>query len=154
MPRDVSLSDSKCWNGGHEWVKRDNHASHLSFESVFNSCPQIRLIFFSLWMLVSLDPWSQLGNKSSRPEWWVWQAHNHDAKVVLPQASAPAGPEHGWKVADTRYQFFQSLRQISTECRPNIQDYSSYCRSLECEHGTIRVCQRNQGNERQASKAK
>ena len=20
-PRDVSLSDSKCWNGGHEWVK-------------------------------------------------------------------------------------------------------------------------------------
>ena len=23
MPRDVSLSDSKCWNGGHEWVKTD-----------------------------------------------------------------------------------------------------------------------------------
>ena len=22
IPRDVSLSDSKCWNGGHEWVKR------------------------------------------------------------------------------------------------------------------------------------
>ena len=22
MPRDVSLSDSKCWNGGHEWVER------------------------------------------------------------------------------------------------------------------------------------
>ena len=22
MPRDVSLSDSKCWNGGHEWVKK------------------------------------------------------------------------------------------------------------------------------------
>ena len=22
MPRDVGLSDSKCWNGGHEWVKR------------------------------------------------------------------------------------------------------------------------------------
>ena len=21
MPRDVSLSDRKCWNGGHEWVK-------------------------------------------------------------------------------------------------------------------------------------
>ena len=21
MPRDVSHSDSKCWNGGHEWVK-------------------------------------------------------------------------------------------------------------------------------------
>ena len=20
MPRDVSLSDSKCWNGGHAWV--------------------------------------------------------------------------------------------------------------------------------------
>ena len=20
MPRDVCLSDSKCWNGGHEWV--------------------------------------------------------------------------------------------------------------------------------------
>ena len=20
MPRDVSLSDRKCWNGGHEWV--------------------------------------------------------------------------------------------------------------------------------------
>ena len=22
MPRDVSLSDSTCWNGGHEWVKK------------------------------------------------------------------------------------------------------------------------------------
>ena len=22
MPRDVSLSDSKCWNGGHEYVNR------------------------------------------------------------------------------------------------------------------------------------
>ena len=21
MPRDVSFSDSKCWNGGHKWVK-------------------------------------------------------------------------------------------------------------------------------------
>ena len=21
MPWDVSLSDNKCWNGGHEWVK-------------------------------------------------------------------------------------------------------------------------------------
>ena len=21
MPRNISLSDSKCWNGGHEWVK-------------------------------------------------------------------------------------------------------------------------------------
>ena len=21
MPRDVSLSDSKCLNGGHEWIK-------------------------------------------------------------------------------------------------------------------------------------
>ena len=20
MPRDVSLSDSECWNGGHEWI--------------------------------------------------------------------------------------------------------------------------------------
>ena len=24
MPRDVSLSDRKCWNGGHEWVNK-NH---------------------------------------------------------------------------------------------------------------------------------
>ena len=23
MPRDVSLSDSKCFNGGHEWVKKN-----------------------------------------------------------------------------------------------------------------------------------
>ena len=23
MPRDVSLSDSKCWNGGHEWDIND-----------------------------------------------------------------------------------------------------------------------------------
>ena len=22
MPRDISLSDSKCWNGGHEWVNK------------------------------------------------------------------------------------------------------------------------------------
>ena len=25
MPRDVSLSDSKCLNGGHEWVNRQKH---------------------------------------------------------------------------------------------------------------------------------
>ena len=25
MPRDVSLSDSICWNGGHEWVKTLNN---------------------------------------------------------------------------------------------------------------------------------
>ena len=25
MPRDVSLSDSKCWNGGHEWVNPFSH---------------------------------------------------------------------------------------------------------------------------------
>ena len=24
MPRDVSLSDSKCLNGGHEWVKKQS----------------------------------------------------------------------------------------------------------------------------------
>ena len=29
MPRDVSLSDSKCWNGGDEWVKLLNKF-HLS----------------------------------------------------------------------------------------------------------------------------
>ena len=23
MPRDVSLSDSICWNGGHKWVNRN-----------------------------------------------------------------------------------------------------------------------------------
>ena len=23
IPRDVSLSDSKCWNGGQKWVKED-----------------------------------------------------------------------------------------------------------------------------------
>ena len=27
MPRDVSLSDSKCWNGGHEWVNRSYECS-------------------------------------------------------------------------------------------------------------------------------
>ena len=26
MPRDVSLSESKCWNGGHEWVKQGAHS--------------------------------------------------------------------------------------------------------------------------------
>ena len=29
MPRDVSLSDSKCWNGGHEWVKSLSVRAHL-----------------------------------------------------------------------------------------------------------------------------
>jgi len=36
MPRDISLSDSKCWNGGHEWVKGffariwpDSHANFI-----------------------------------------------------------------------------------------------------------------------------
>ena len=31
MPRDVSLSDSKCWNGGQEWVNVQNHG----FENVY-----------------------------------------------------------------------------------------------------------------------
>ena len=32
MPRDVSLSDSKCWNGGHEWVNvRANDGSRGIF---------------------------------------------------------------------------------------------------------------------------
>ena len=26
MPRDVSLSDSKCLNGGHEWVNEMTHS--------------------------------------------------------------------------------------------------------------------------------
>ena len=32
MPRDVSLSDSKCWNGGNEWVKSlpEIHVHHSS----------------------------------------------------------------------------------------------------------------------------
>ena len=29
MPRDVSLSDSKCWNGGQKWVKFDNKNSYI-----------------------------------------------------------------------------------------------------------------------------
>ena len=38
MPRDVSLSDSKCWYGGHEWVKKNsrcikNEEVHLQAES-------------------------------------------------------------------------------------------------------------------------
>ena len=33
MPTDVSLSDSKCWNGGHEWVLNRNARwlSHVNF---------------------------------------------------------------------------------------------------------------------------
>ena len=30
MPRDVSLSDSKCWNGGHEWVNNSCVYSQVS----------------------------------------------------------------------------------------------------------------------------
>ena len=28
MPRDVSLSDSKCWNGGHAWVNTSPEVEH------------------------------------------------------------------------------------------------------------------------------
>ena len=33
MPRDVSLSDSKCWNGGHEWVKMTRDDPKFRFGS-------------------------------------------------------------------------------------------------------------------------
>jgi len=33
MPRDVSLSDSKCLNGGHEWVNVDCHHHHRNTAS-------------------------------------------------------------------------------------------------------------------------
>ena len=51
MPRDVSLSDSKCWNGGHEWVIKGNivcssslsrmglHSREIISESCPSGCP-------------------------------------------------------------------------------------------------------------------
>ena len=30
MPRDVSLSDSKCWNGGQKWVKNGKEAGDVT----------------------------------------------------------------------------------------------------------------------------
>ena len=38
MPRDVSLSDSKCWNGGHEWV---NDPKLLDIEASIDSSPAL-----------------------------------------------------------------------------------------------------------------
>ena len=38
MPRDASLSDSKFWNGGHEWVKVEKKLCNLSrhdYEQLF-----------------------------------------------------------------------------------------------------------------------
>ena len=39
MARDVSLSDSKCWNGGHEWVNYSVHSyaykTHLLNLAIF-----------------------------------------------------------------------------------------------------------------------
>ena len=39
MPRDVSLSDSKCWNSGHEWVKGTGESKgiHLEGEGLFQA---------------------------------------------------------------------------------------------------------------------
>ena len=34
MPRDVSLSNSKCWNGGHEWVNNKNYDGDVQSDSV------------------------------------------------------------------------------------------------------------------------
>ena len=35
MPRDVSLSDSKCWNGGQKWVKRSNLSPRVLFSAQY-----------------------------------------------------------------------------------------------------------------------
>ena len=37
MPRDISFSDSKCWNGGHEWVKcSETYAQSYILSSGYN----------------------------------------------------------------------------------------------------------------------
>ena len=41
MPRDVSLSGSKCWNGGHEWV----NLITTNRTTVMTDCPLERLFF-------------------------------------------------------------------------------------------------------------
>ena len=42
MPRDVSLSDSKCWNGWHEWVKSNQ---------IWNDLTNFR-IYFSVFIYI------------------------------------------------------------------------------------------------------
>ena len=48
MPRDASLSDSKCWNGGHEWVKSKQRAFRVHFiilwKDLINSSSSIQFI--------------------------------------------------------------------------------------------------------------
>ena len=34
MPRDVSLSDSKCWNGGQKWVNQRKPHQHSIVEEL------------------------------------------------------------------------------------------------------------------------
>ena len=41
MPRNVSLSDSKCWNGGHEWVKTPGTITERYRMEGFNGAPNI-----------------------------------------------------------------------------------------------------------------
>ena len=55
MPRDVSLSDSKCWNDGHEWVKQfqDSSSKCYNFTTSRNQVSLIscngRKFFFDIW---------------------------------------------------------------------------------------------------------
>ena len=65
MPRDVSLSDSKCWNSGHEWVKnaiklipatRSCTHREIFSESLLNQT-KIRLyLFIGLYLEFDLEP--------------------------------------------------------------------------------------------------
>ena len=50
MPRDASLSDSKCWNGGHEWVKLALCFKPTSpSDSLSNVIPSYPSLFFLHW---------------------------------------------------------------------------------------------------------
>ena len=56
MPRDVSLSDSKCWNGGHEWVNLKS--IKMYFPEIGRNYDYSRILNLIQFDLVQLIPFN------------------------------------------------------------------------------------------------
>ena len=57
MPRDVSLSDSKCWNSGNKWVKNPPNVSGRGFPvQEKKKFPSI-LYIYTLYIIYTTYKW-------------------------------------------------------------------------------------------------
>ena len=69
MPRDVSLSDSKCWNGGHEWGELTS----------FYSTPGFNLQFLQQ---TGMQPLRMLGASSGGPSSGTSQQYGSEVYLI------------------------------------------------------------------------